>query len=71
MASASNPAPAKAATNGTSNKTQTVVDDGIDSLLNRQALAVQKEAEIDRILKAFKLKYVIPFLQGKTIDADV
>jgi len=31
------------------------VDDGVDSLLNRQALAVQKEMEIDRILKAFKL----------------
>jgi hypothetical protein len=59
MATTSSAASANVATNETSNKAQTVVDDGVDSLLNRQALAVQKEVEIDRILKAFKLKYVL------------
>ena len=31
----------------------------IDKLLNREATAFQRELEVERILKAFKLKYVL------------
>jgi len=32
----------------------------IDKILNREASAFQRETEVDRILKAFRLKYAIP-----------
>jgi hypothetical protein len=57
MASISSSTPKTPTANGDS-KAASSVDDGLDSLLNRQALAVQKEVEIERILKAFKLKCV-------------
>lgn len=34
--------------------------DDIERLLNREATAFQREIEVERILKAFKLKYVPP-----------
>ena len=49
-ASSSSTAPSK--------PTTPVVDDvDIDKLLNREANAFQREIEVERILKAFKLKY--------------
>ena len=36
--------------------------DDIEKLLNREANAFQREMEVERILKAFKLKYVPPLL---------
>ena len=40
----------------------TTPDDGeIEKLLNREATAFQREVEVERILKAFKLKCVVPF----------
>ncbi len=38
------------------------VDDGIDKLLDREAMAFQREIEITRILKAFKLKSASKYL---------
>ena len=50
QASSSSAAPNKSATpNGG--------DADIDKLLNREATAFQREMEVERILKAFKLKY--------------
>lgn len=34
--------------------------DDIEKLLSREATAFQREVEVERILKAFKLKYVFP-----------
>ena len=34
----------------------------LDRLLNREASAIQRELEVDRILNAFKLKYVFALL---------
>lgn len=34
--------------------------DDIERLLSREATAFQREVEVERILKAFKLKYVFP-----------
>ena len=31
----------------------------LERLLNREASAIQRELEVDRILNAFKLKYVL------------
>jgi DnaJ family protein C protein 8 len=46
----------KAAVGG---KSQVVnADADIDKLLNREASAFQREIEVERILKAFKLKFV-------------
>ena len=43
-------------------------DEDLDRLLNREATAFQREVEVERILKAFKLKYVpltqMPLLPG-------
>jgi len=38
------------------------VDVELEKLLNREASAFQRELEVDRILKAFKLKYVFPLI---------
>lgn len=43
-----------AETPSSSKKTQ---DEDIDKILNREASAFQREVEVDRIFKAFKLKY--------------
>jgi hypothetical protein len=37
------------------------IDEDIEKLLNREASAFQREVEVERILKAFKLKYVVKF----------
>jgi DnaJ family protein C protein 8 len=44
-----------------SSSTPTVNDAEIEKLLNREASAFQRELEVDRILKAFKLKSVQMF----------
>ena len=51
--SSTSAAPSKAAT-------PAVDDVDIDKLLNREATAFQREMEVERILKAFKLKCVSP-----------
>lgn len=38
--------------------------DDIDRLLSREATAFQREVEVERILKAFKLKYVPVYSPG-------
>jgi len=55
MASASSSATKTSTANGAATKGGVKVDDGLESVLKRQDLAVQKETEIERILKAFKL----------------
>ena len=43
-------------------RTPATLDDGeIEKLLNREATAFQREIEVERILKAFKLKCVLSF----------
>lgn len=48
--------------------TPTVSDADIEKLLSREASAFQRELEVERILKAFKLKCVnilfLPYLSG-------
>jgi DnaJ homolog subfamily C member 8 len=51
QASSSSTVPSKAST-------PVVNDVDIDKLLSREANAFQREMEVERILKAFKLKYV-------------
>ena len=43
---------------GSSSSSATPADIDIEKLLNREANAFQRELEVERILKAFKLKYV-------------
>ena len=51
-----------------SSKKAASVDDGeIDRLLSRQANALQREVEVERILKAFKLKCVHAAHSGLTL----
>ena len=52
-ASSSTPKPS------TSSKPDVPSADDIERLLNREATAFQREMEVERILKAFKLKYVV------------
>jgi DnaJ family protein C protein 8 len=45
-----------------SSKTPTSTNDtDIEQLLSREASAFQRELEVERILKAFKLKYVTTY----------
>ena len=55
MSSASRPADTTLSTSGTS---APPVDDELEKLLSREASAFQREVEVERILKAFKLKWV-------------
>jgi hypothetical protein len=45
---------------GTSSQAS-ISDAELEKLLNREASAFQRELEVNRILKAFKLKYVFVF----------
>jgi DnaJ homolog subfamily C member 8 len=46
--------------------------DDIDKLLNREASAFQREVEVERILKAFKLNpYDVLDLDGKASPEDI
>lgn len=48
------------ATTQTGSSSQTSISDAeLEKLLNREASAFQRELEVNRILKAFKLKYVL------------
>ncbi len=49
---------ASSSTPGSSYKPNGPSADDIEKLLNREATAFQREMEVERILKAFKLKYV-------------
>jgi DnaJ homolog subfamily C member 8 len=48
--------------NGSSKPATALSDAELDRLLNREASAIQRELEVDRILTAFKLKYVFALL---------
>jgi len=41
--------------------TSSTLESDVEKLLNREASAFQRELEVERILKAFKLKSVPPF----------
>jgi DnaJ family protein C protein 8 len=41
-------------------QSQNVLD--VDKILNREASALQREVEVERILKAFRLKYAILYI---------
>lgn len=46
-----------------SSTTPPVKDDDLEKLLSREANALQREIEVERILKAFKLKFVLSVLE--------
>lgn len=47
-----------------------LTDEDLEKLLNREASAFNRELEVERILKAFKLKYIhSPFSYLRTLSA--
>ncbi len=60
------------AAQASSSSIPSLTDEDLEKLLNREASAFNRELEVERILKAFKLKYIhSPFSDLRILSAEI
>ena len=55
----------------TSSAPKVTGDDELEKLLSREASALNREMEVERILKAFKFKYVVKFYSLHSANSQI